>query len=44
MEPGLHRVAWDGRDHGGRAVANGVYFLRATSMGETVTTKAVRIR
>ncbi len=24
----LRRVQWDGRDHGGRAVASGVYFLR----------------
>ncbi len=25
-----HRVAWDGRDDGGQAVANGVYFYRIT--------------
>jgi hypothetical protein len=27
-EPGFHRVMWDGRDEGGRAVAGGVYFYR----------------
>ncbi|MGQ0721803.1 MAG: FlgD immunoglobulin-like domain containing protein, partial [Candidatus Eiseniibacteriota bacterium] len=43
-ETGSHRVSWDGKDSGGRSVANGVYFLRLTAMGETLTTKAVRIR
>ncbi|MBI2504545.1 MAG: T9SS type A sorting domain-containing protein, partial [Candidatus Latescibacteria bacterium] len=27
-EAGFHRVMWDGRDEGGRAVAGGVYFYR----------------
>ena len=43
-EAGLHRQIWDGKDHYGRPVAGGVYFLRLTAMGETVTTKAVRLR
>jgi hypothetical protein len=43
-ERGAHRVAWDGKDSGGRAVASGVYFLRLTAMGETLTAKAARIR
>ena len=44
FDAGVHRMEWDGRDSYGRDVANGVYFLRLTTMGETLTTKAVRIR
>jgi flagellar hook assembly protein FlgD len=32
---GRHRVRWDGRDQGGRAVAAGIYLARLQS-GETV--------
>jgi hypothetical protein len=28
MQPGNHRVAWDGKDQGGRAVAGGIYYLK----------------
>jgi hypothetical protein len=41
---GRHRVEWDGRDQGGRPVANGVYFLRLTTGGERLTQKAVKVR
>jgi hypothetical protein len=43
-ESGVHRVSWDGKDSSGRAVADGVYFLRLTATGETLTAKAVRVR
>lgn len=29
--PGLHEVAWEGRDDNGRSVASGVYFTRLTA-------------
>jgi hypothetical protein len=41
---GRHRVEWDGRDQGGRTVANGVYFIRLTTAGERLTRKAVKVR
>ena len=41
---GRHRVTWDGRDHYGGLVADGVYFLRLTANGETLTRKAVKVR
>ncbi|NNE43907.1 MAG: hypothetical protein HKN12_06845, partial [Gemmatimonadetes bacterium] len=44
LDAGVHRMAWDGRDSSGRAVANGVYFFRLRSGGEVLTSKAVRIR
>jgi hypothetical protein len=43
-EQGVHRQVWDGKDFSGQPAASGVYFLRLTAMGETVTTKAVRLR
>jgi hypothetical protein len=42
-EAGLFRERWDGRDEGGRQVADGVYWLRLTHDGETLTRKAVRV-
>ncbi|HMB67798.1 MAG TPA: FlgD immunoglobulin-like domain containing protein, partial [bacterium] len=41
---GRHRVAWDGTDPYGRPVADGVYFLRLSALGRTLTTKAVKLR
>ena len=41
---GRHRVAWDGKDPYGRAVADGVYFLRLRALGSTLTTKSVKVR
>ena len=43
-EAGVHRAAWDGRDHSGRPVADGVYFLRLRAQGKVLTTKAVKLR
>jgi len=36
---GALEVAWDGRDEGGRRVAAGTYFVRATDGGTTASTK-----
>jgi photosystem II stability/assembly factor-like uncharacterized protein len=41
---GPSRVAWDGRDEAGRAVAAGVYFARLEAAGETRTVKLSRSR
>jgi hypothetical protein len=40
---GVHRLAWDGRDEGGRAVAAGVYLARLEAGRETRTLKLVRV-
>ena len=46
LEPGLHRIIWDGRDDGGRAVAAGVYLYRLVflpaSGGEAGAFRATR--
>ncbi|MGD8394082.1 MAG: choice-of-anchor D domain-containing protein [Candidatus Eiseniibacteriota bacterium] len=44
LAPGVHRLAWDGRDAGGREVAPGIYFVRLTSPAGVETTKLVRLR
>ncbi len=41
---GSRRLAWDGRDDGGRRVASGVYFFTLEGGGETVSKKAVLLR
>jgi len=41
---GLGEARWNGRDHAGRSVAAGVYFIRVNAMGETRTRRAVIIR
>ncbi len=28
MEPGLHRIPWDGQDESGHPVEGGIYFVR----------------
>lgn len=38
-----HRVSWDGRDEGGRAVASGVYFARLLSAGREVTRARITV-
>jgi hypothetical protein len=43
-EAGFHDETWDGRDPYGRPVAAGVYFLRLSASGESLTEKAVKIR
>jgi hypothetical protein len=37
-------VTWDGRDEGGRRVAAGTYFVRATSGGESASAKVTVLR
>jgi hypothetical protein len=41
---GMGFVRWDGRDDSGRAVAAGVYFIRARAAGETQTKRLVLVR
>ena len=41
---GSHRLRWDGRDHAGRAVAGGVYFVKVSSSGATETRKITLLR
>ncbi len=43
MDKGPHAVSWDGRDSQGRRVASGVYLVRLTAGGETVSREMVRI-
>jgi hypothetical protein len=41
---GRRSIAWDARDQGGRAVPDGVYFIRLTSEGRTASGKVVVAR
>jgi len=41
---GSTNLSWDGRDDAGRAVANGLYFLRVLTLGGTATARVTRIR
>jgi hypothetical protein len=41
---GAHSFPWDGRDASGRSASPGVYFVRATQLGEAATAKVVRVR
>ena len=43
-EAGLHRIAWDGRDAAGRAVASGVYFSRLSAAGITAVRPMLLLR
>jgi flagellar hook assembly protein FlgD len=40
VEPGYHRIAWDGKDDGGRHVSSGIYHLRMVS-AEFVSTRRI---
>jgi hypothetical protein len=44
MEAGRQVVTWDGRDDGGRNVANGVYFLVSRTGGQESKLKLVVLR
>lgn len=44
MEPGEHRVTWDGRDDEGRRVSPGVYFVRLTAAGVDRYVKTALLR
>ncbi len=41
---GYQSATWDGRDRAGRNVASGVYFVRATSAGESEQLKLIVVR
>ena len=41
LTAGRHQAVWDGRDGGGRAAAAGVYFVRMTGEGRSLTRKMV---
>ena len=41
---GYHADTWDGHDERGIAVADGVYFLRASTAGEATQLKVVVLR
>ena len=44
LAAGRHDVRWDGRDAGGRTVANGIYYLRLTAEGLHQSRKVVKLQ
>jgi serine protease len=44
LSPGVHEMAWDGRDQAGRAVSSGIYLYRLVAGSATLEGKLVRIR
>ncbi len=42
--PGLHGVAWDGKDDGGRRVASGVYLYRLETEGTAQSGRMTKVR
>ena len=42
LQPGEHRVIWDGRDDGGRPVPSGLYVARLQANGWSATRKMVK--
>jgi photosystem II stability/assembly factor-like uncharacterized protein len=44
MSAGAVRLGWDGRDEGGRRVASGAYFVRASAQGEETAAKITLLR
>jgi hypothetical protein len=44
LAPGLHRVAWNGRNESGRAVGSGIYFMQMKAGGRTVTERFAVVR
>jgi len=44
MDPGIHRITWDGLDDGGRATASGLYFSRLQTAAGTKVAKMLLAR
>jgi hypothetical protein len=44
LEPGVHRLLWDGRDESGRSASAGVYFMRAAADHQVFTRRVTLIR
>ena len=44
LQAGFHRIHWDGRDDGGRALASGVYLYRLVSGDRLLTRKLTLLR
>lgn len=44
LSPGRHSVLWDGRDDAGRDAASGVYLVRLTVSGHTITRRLALVR
>ncbi len=44
LEPGVHTATWNGRDEAGRPAAAGIYLVRLTVDGETVSGRMVLTR
>ncbi len=44
LPAGSHAVEWDGRDRDGSRVASGVYLVRLSAGGETVSREIVRVK
>lgn len=42
--PGVHALAWDGRDRAGRTAPAGVYLVRVRAPGLTMSKRVVRVR
>jgi hypothetical protein len=44
LEAGPHTVEWDGRDASGSRVASGVYLVRLSTVGGTLSREMVRVK
>jgi len=44
VEPGLHNIAWDGRDHQGLRAASGIYLVQMTTPQANLTRKVFFLR
>jgi hypothetical protein len=44
QDAGRRNLAWGGRDGDGRAVAVGLYFVRADAQGRSLTLRVARVR
>jgi hypothetical protein len=44
LEPGIHTLAWDGRDDSGERVASGMYFTQLAAAGRSATIKTILLR